>query len=290
MEINGTTRLCGLIGNPVEHTVSPQIHNTLAEKMGINLAYLPFYVEKGRLEDAVRGAEALYALGVNVTIPYKTDVIAYLQEIDPMAEVMGSVNTLVRTDGGWKGYNTDLNGLFRAMQEDGAALEGEKVLILGAGGVARTAAFLCAQKDASFVYILNRSVERAQALAQEVEEKTGYSHIRAMALSEWDRLPRERFLAIQCSSVGLYPDQDAAIIEEAAFYDRIHTGYDLIYRPAVTKFMQMVENAGGKAYNGLKMLLYQGIEAFEKWNEVTVPDELASEVYEVIRSISYKKK
>ena len=284
MEIDGKTRLCGLIGNPVEHTVSPEIHNTLADRMGINLAYLPFYVEKGKLADAVKGAHALNALGVNVTIPYKTEVISSLVEVDPQALAMESVNTLVRCENGFKGYNTDLGGLYRAMTEDGVTLEGTDVIILGAGGVGRTVTFLCAMKGARRIFLLNRSLERAQLLAKEVEEKTGCGCIQVMKLSDWEQIPKGSYLAIQCTSVGLYPDCDAAVIEDPAFYGMVHTGYDLIYRPADTKFMQMVVRAGGKAYNGLKMLIYQGVEAFEKWNDVAVPRELASEVYELVRN------
>ena len=127
-DINGYTRTCGLIGNPVEHTLSPVIHNTLSMVLGENLAYVPFHVENGRLEDAVKGAFALNLLGLNVTVPYKSDVIPYLTDIDPLAENIGAVNTLVRTETGYKGYNTDMPGLYRAMCEDGVKVKGEKVL------------------------------------------------------------------------------------------------------------------------------------------------------------------
>ena len=110
-DINGYTRTCGLIGNPVEHTLSPVIHNTLSMVLGKNLAYVPFHVETGRLEDAVKGAFALNLLGINVTVPYKSDVIPYLDDIDPLASNIGAVNTLVRTEKGYKGYNTDMPGI-----------------------------------------------------------------------------------------------------------------------------------------------------------------------------------
>ena len=283
MEINGKTRLCGLIGNPVEHTVSPEIHNTLADRLGINLAYMPFFVKKGMLQDAVKGAQALNALGVNVTIPYKTEVIPFLAEIDPAAEMMESVNTLVPTQKGFKGYNTDLGGLYRAMTEDGVVIEGQDVILVGCGGVGRTAAFLCAMKGARNLFLLNRDPSRAQQLAGEVAAKTGHKNLYPLALADWNQIPEGKYLAVQCTSVGLHPDSDAAPIADPAFYQMIHTGYDLIYRPAVTKFMQMVENAGGCAYNGLKMLIYQGVEAFELWNGTEVPGDLASEVYEIVR-------
>ena len=166
-QIDGRTRLCGLIGNPVEHTMSPVIHNTLAKMEGRNLAYVPFLVEKGQVRKAVEGAFALDVLGLNVTVPYKSEVMEYLVGIDGMAEKIGAVNTLVRTEHGSKGYNTDLMGLYRAMCSEGIRIEGEEILILGAGGAARAAVFLCVSKGAAKVYILNRTVEKAQAVAEE---------------------------------------------------------------------------------------------------------------------------
>ena len=147
MKIDGYTRVCGVMGNPVEHTMSPAIHNTLAQALGENLVYIPFHVPAGHAGDAVRGAYALNLLGMNVTVPYKRDVVPFLKEIDPLAETIGAVNTLVRTEGGFKGYNTDMPGLYRAMCEDGVRIEGEDILILGAGGVARAVAILAAHKS-----------------------------------------------------------------------------------------------------------------------------------------------
>lgn len=283
MEINGKTRLCGLIGNPVEHTLSPAIHNTLAEMEGHNLVYVPFHVEKGYLADAVKGAYGLNVLGMNVTVPYKSDVIPSLLEIDDLAEKIGAVNTLVRTEGGYKGYNTDILGLYRAMSSAGIKLEGENVLILGAGGAARAVAFLCAQKGAEKVYLFNRSVEKAKAVAEEVNQAFSKECIYPMAITDYKLLPAQKYLAIQGTSVGLHPDVDKAVIEDKEFYQMIHTGYDLIYKPAKTKFMQLVEEAGGSAHNGLKMLLYQGIIAYELWNQVEVSEKDAIEIYEILK-------
>jgi len=284
IEINGYTRTCGLIGNPVEHTMSPAIHNTLADKMGLNLVYVPFHVPTGHVEDAVKGAYALNLLGCNVTVPYKSEVIPYLQEVDSLAAQIGAVNTLVRTEGGFKGYNTDMPGLYRAMCEDGVALEGESVLILGAGGVARAVAVLVAQKGAGEIYILNRTVEKAMAIADEVNGILGDNRVKALALSEYTRLPDDRkYLAVQATNVGMFPNVDDAVIEDAAFYQKIHTGYDLIFNPAKTKFMMLVENAGGEAYNGLKMLLYQGVIAYELWTGEAVSGELAQVAYKAMK-------
>lgn len=280
-DINGYTRTCGLIGNPVEHTLSPVIHNTLSMVLGENLAYVPFHVENGRLEDAVKGAFALNLLGLNVTVPYKSDVIPYLTDIDPLAENIGAVNTLVRTETGYKGYNTDMHGLYRAMCEDGVKVKGEKVLILGAGGVARAVAMLLLDKRAREAILLNRTVQKAQEVADEVNRIAGRKFAKAMPMDAYDTLPAgKRYLAIQATSVGMYPGCDAAVIEDPAFYEKVHTGYDLIFNPPKTRFMELVEAQGGKAYNGAKMLLYQGIIAFELWTGCEIKSWLADKVYE----------
>ena len=125
MNIDGYTRTCGLLGNPVEHTLSPVIHNTLSEKLGQNLVYVPFRVPSGHVGEAVRGAFSLNLLGLNVTVPYKSEVIPFLKEIDPLAKQIGAVNTLVRVEEGYKGYNTDMPGLYRAMCEDEVKIAGD---------------------------------------------------------------------------------------------------------------------------------------------------------------------
>lgn len=283
MEINGYTRLCGLIGNPVEHTLSPAIHNTLAEKLSHNLVYVPFHVEKEMLQEAVKGAYGLNVLGLNVTVPYKSDVIPYLQDIDELAKMIGAVNTLVRTENGYKGYNTDILGLYRAMCSENISLEGENVILLGAGGAARAVAFLCARKGAKHIYLLNRSLYKAETLADEVNKAFNRDCISPMVTKDYEKLPDRKLLAIQGTSVGLYPNIDDVVIEDKEFYKNIHTAYDLIYKPAETKFMKLVKEAGGQAYNGLKMLLYQGITAYELWNRIEVPEEIAGEVYELLR-------
>lgn len=282
--INGYTRTCGVFGNPVEHTLSPVIHNNLAEATGENLTYVPFRIPTGYIGDAVRGAFALNLLGVNVTVPYKSDVIPYLKEIDPLAERIGAVNTLVRLEDGFKGYNTDMPGLYRAMCTDGVKIEGEKVIILGAGGVARAVAMLLAEKNAAEVILMNRTVERAQNIADEVNAIVGKEFVRVMPLSAYSELPgEERFLAIQATSVGMYPNVEDVVIADEAFYQKIHTGYDLIFNPASTKFMQLVQKQGGNAYGGLKMLLYQGIIAYELWTGQSISESLANDVYEKMK-------
>jgi len=279
-EINGKTRTSGLIGNPVEHTMSPMIHNFLAEELGIDMAYVPFHVEKGQLEAAVKGAYGLNILGCNVTVPYKSDVMECLTGIDSLAEKIGAVNTLVRTEGGYKGYNTDMPGLYRALQREGVSFQGRKVVILGAGGVARAVAIMLLEKGAAGVFLLNRTREKAEAIAGEVNKLAGYDFAEALEMRDYTKLPKERYLVIQATSLGMHPNVDSVAIEDPAFYQKVEVGYDLVYNPSITKFMRLTQQGGGRAYNGARMLLYQGIIAYELWNQTSISEELADEVYE----------
>lgn len=279
---NGRTRTCGLIGNPVEHTMSPVIHNSLADMFGHNLVYVPFHVEKD-LQKAIEGAYALNILGMNVTVPYKSEVMQYLVETDKKAEQIGAVNTLVRTEHGYKGYNTDMPGLYRAMKEEGIELTGEKVLVLGAGGVARAVAVLAAEKGAEKICILNRTIEKAKSIVAEIKEMMPQADIAALALSSYEELEGEEWIGIQATSVGMSPNLDAVVIEEPGFYRKLKVGYDLIFNPYETKFMKLTKAAGKEAYNGLKMLLYQGIIAYELWNGIKVTKEQAETVFEAMQ-------
>lgn len=281
MQIDGKTRVCGLIGNPVEHTLSPVIHNTLAEKYGHNLVYVPFLVED--VEKAVNGAYALNVLGMNATVPHKSDVIPHLADIDPLAKTIGAVNTLVRTDKGYKGYNTDMSGLLRAMQSEGISLSGREVIMLGAGGAARAVAFMCGFEGVTKIYMLNRSVDKAETVANEVNTYFEKELVMPMALSDFDKLPNQKFLVIQSTSVGLSPNDEDVVIADEKFYERVETGFDLIYKPFETKFMRLCKEHGADAYNGLKMLLYQGIIAYEKWMDISVDDEMAMIIYDKMK-------
>lgn len=283
MEINGYTRVCGLIGNPVEHTMSPAIQNTLASATGENLVYVPFHVPAGQVKEAVEGALALNLLGCNVTVPYKSDVIPYLKEIDGLAEKIGAVNTLVCVPGGFKGYNTDMPGLYRAMCEDGVKIENEEVLILGAGGVARAVAMLLAEKGAARAVFLNRTVEKAEKVAEEVNRIAGREFAGALALEDYRILSGEKsYLCIQATNVGMFPKTEEAVIEDEAFYRKLHTGYDLIFNPAKTRFMELTQKAGGRAFNGLKMLLWQGVIAYELWTGRQADNDVAGQAYEAM--------
>jgi shikimate dehydrogenase len=281
MHINGHTKTLGLIGNPVEHTYSPLIHMSLAEIFHDNLAYLPFRVEKGGLAAAVAGAFALNMAGLNVTVPYKQEVIPYLTGVDDDAAKAGAVNTLVREENGFKGYNTDTPGLYRAMCADRVEIADREVILIGAGGAARAAAYMLLKYEAGRIVILNRTRERAEELAEELNREKGQALAEGMSFDQVKELDgHTRFLAIQATSVGMAPKVDETVITQETFYEKLDTAYDLIFNPTETLFLKKARQAGAKTYNGGKMLLYQGITAYELWTGTTVSREVMELVYE----------
>ncbi len=278
--INASTALAGLIGNPVAHSKSPAIQNRLAELTGIDLAYGTFPVENGYLEKAIEGAYALNIKGLNVTVPYKQDVIPLLKDIDPLAKKIGAVNTLVRCECGFKGYNTDMPGLLRAFEKDGVDIKGEDILVLGAGGVARAVVMLLEENGAASVTIINRNTDHAEGLAGAVNSLSGRNFARPLAIGNTGMIsPDRKYIVIQATSVGMSPDVDSAVIEDKDFYDKVKVGYDLIFNPAETKFMKLCKEAGARSFNGSRMLLYQGIIAFEHWTGTGIGDDIADKVY-----------
>ncbi len=291
MEIDGKTRLIGLMGNPVEHTLSPVIHNGISERMGIPSVYMPFHVEAERVSDAVKGAYALNVLGMNVTVPHKNAVRKELVEIDAAAEHIGAVNTLVRIDGkgGYKGYNTDMMGLRRQIHEDGVNLCRRTVVVLGAGGAAKAVVYMCLLDGAEKVYLLNRTVEKAQAIAVQMNGLGKDTMVIPKAMKDYANISEENLIVFQATSIGLSPNVDQVVLDDPAFYKKVRIGVDLIYNPATTKFMQLVMEQGGKAYNALKMLLYQGVIAYELWHDILVPQDIIDDIYVDLKRKVYPK-
>ena len=271
MHIDGRTKILGVIGNPIEHTLSPVIHNTLCEILGIDAVYVPIHVEND-IVTAVNGLAASDVYGLNVTVPYKQEVMKVLSGIDEEATEIGAVNTLVRSNGGYKGYNTDMPGLKRALESKGIELEGKKAIILGAGGAARAVSIMLKNAGASKIYLVNRSFDKAQALVADNDLIT------PIAQADYKSIPEDKYIMFQCTSLGL-KEGDGRLIEDDDFYKMAEYGYDLIYNPAVTPFLATLDRLGIKNDNGLTMLLYQGIIAFEMWFGVKITAENTEMVY-----------
>ena len=280
MNISGKAKVFGLIGHPVEHSLSPVLHHTLSDILGHQVLYAPFDVKKD-LKSAIKGAFELNIQGLNVTVPYKQDVMEFLVDVDLLAKKIGAVNTLVRMEDGYKGYNTDMPGLKRAMEHDGIVISGGNFYLIGAGGVARAALVMLLESKAKRVHILNRSVEKAKELAEALS--ADYNTVVTYgSLSSFKEVNLENAVAIQATNVGMYPKVEEAAIEDMEFYQNIEAAYDLIFNPAATKFMRLADECGKRAYNGLKMLLFQGVIAYEYWNNVAVSDDIMAKVYDTM--------
>lgn len=280
--ITGTTKLLALLGDPVEKTKSPVIHNTLAELTGQDVSYMAFRVDKKEPEDLaamLRGVFNMGALGFNVTVPLKSLVIPHLVEVDLLAKQIGAVNTLVRMEdkNGYKGYNTDVIGLKRDLASYGVSMEGKPVIILGAGGAARAAAFLAASENATAVLICNRTLSKAEELAREVARDYPDCEVKALPLENASSIP-ENAIAIQCTSVGFIGNEEASPVTDKAFFEKLAFAYDVIYHPEETRFLALAKEQDVPVANGMGMLLWQGIAAFEYWTNETVTDEMADVV------------
>ncbi len=276
----------GIFGNPIKHTLSPVIHDTISRELEIGERYIPFHINE-RLEHAVKLAFEEGILGLNITVPYKQEIIPFLTEIDPAAKAIGAVNTLVRTKQGYKGYNTDMPGLAKALFSEGIQLKDSKVIMLGAGGAARAVAYMCMHYGASRVYIVNRTFDNAKKIADDMNNEFKKPAIVPVAAEEYDIIPNDKYIFIQCTSVGLHDGDGLPIVSDEGFYNMAYCGVDLIYNPATTPFLSLIKKLGGKPINGLKMLLYQGIMAYELWNNVKVSEEIIKKTYINLKKAVY---
>lgn len=282
--IDAKTKVFGLLANPIGHSLSPRFQNALAAYCGENAVYLPFEVKRPEtLEAALKGAHALGIAGLNVTVPYKEAVIPYLSGLSEEARLIGAVNTLVRSEEGYVGHNTDIAGMERMLLRQGLSIRGAKVLVLGAGGAARSAAVLAALKGAAELVILNRNKERAEALAKSLRNVAPELPVLTEGLDAWESLSGNDYLAIQCTSVGMWPEAEEAVIADPRFYKKLSAAADIVYTPAETKFLRLARAAGKPTVGGLSMLISQGIHAFSLWTGKTCTAADEESLLELVR-------
>jgi shikimate dehydrogenase len=267
--LTGHTRIVGVIGDPVEHSRSPQMHNAAFAKAGLDYVYVPFHVRPNDLADAIAGFKAINVVGINVTLPHKQTVISHLTSISREAELIGAVNTLTFTDEGIHGDNTDAPGVLRALEENEnmSVPVGENVVVLGAGGAARAVVVALALAGVASITIANRTVERAVALAEEMGQKTGIS-MQGLGLAD-AQLPvavRESLLLINTATVSM--DATHPLLISADWLQPDTIVYDIVYTPPVTPLMRAAAVRGCETLGGIGMLVHQGAIAFEKWTGI----------------------
>jgi len=267
-EINGKTKIIGVIGKNLENSLSPLIHNQIILKHSLNFCYLPFQVAETNLGKAIQGIKALNIRGVNITFPYKEKVIEFLDDLEESARRIGAVNTIVNNKGILIGYNTDVIGFKKSLQEDGKfAIKGEKAVILGAGGAARGVIYALLEEGIEEIYIFNRTPEKAEKIKHDFSSFFPKSSIYVFSLEEENLKNKiERVhLIVNTTSLGMPPQIDKTPLPDEKLFHPDLLVYDLIYHPTKTLFLRQAKRAGAKIINGLPMLVYQGIESFYLW-------------------------
>ncbi len=266
MKLKGSTRVLGIFGDPVAHSLSPAMQNEALRQAGIDAVYVPFHVPPTRLPEAVAALRALNLWGVNVTVPHKEAVLPLLDEVDPEARLIGAVNTIVNRNGRLIGYNTDGLGFLRSLAEDlGFAPGGKKVLLIGAGGACRAGAVTLARAGVAALTIANRTPARAEGLAKEFSEvfKGTRFATRGMEPADLDEAVQGVDLVVNTSAIGLRGDTFAyfpwpMLSAEALLYD-------MVYARGGTSWVKEGRQRGFRSADGLGMLAGQGAEAFRLW-------------------------
>lgn len=256
----------GVVGWPIEHSLSPVMHNAAFQALGMDdWVYDAMAVPPDIPRHAVIEPKRHGYIGLNVTVPFKQAVMTYVRP-DDKARAIGAVNTIIYGDD--IGTNTDVDGIIDDLLAHDVPLEGERVIVLGAGGAARAAVYGLCQQGAEVV-VVNRTLSRAEDMLMQLTMTAGIQNVQAVTLDE--AVERGPSLIVNCTSAGLWPDVDTSPWVDGVALPQGVTVYDMVYRPAQTKLMQQVEQAGGRAIGGLGMLVRQGAASFKLWTGVEPP-------------------
>lgn len=260
--ITGKTKIIGIFGDPVEHTLSPIIHNEAFKYLGLDYCYVPFHVKKEDLKNAIIAIKALNIKGVNITVPHKEAVIQYLDEISDEAKYIGAVNTILNNEGILKGFNTDAQGFILSLKEESILIKEKNILILGAGGAAKAIVYGIL-KEGGKVYIYNRTLSKAL----EIKEKfANLGFIEVIPHIE-QSINEKVDIIVNATSLGLKKNDPLPL--NPAFLLSKHIYYDIVYPE--TLLMNEAKKIGCKVVGGIGMLLWQAVEAFKIWTEVEPP-------------------
>ena len=271
MNIKGSTNIVGLIGHPVEHSFSPPMHNAAFDALNMDWAYVAFDVNPSNLDSAIEGARSLGIRGFNVTIPHKIEVMKYLDEIDEVAGLIGAVNTIDFEN--MKGYNTDGIGAVKAIEEV-TSIKNRNVVVAGAGGASRAISFYIAKYGAESITIVNRNVEKAQSLADDINL---IDEVKADSIKNIEDYMADADILIDTTPVGMHPNvNDEAIVDAGGMHEDLVV-FDAVYNPNETSLIKQAIKANAKPVYGIKMLLYQGAESFKIWTGQNPPGDVMEE-------------
>ncbi len=268
--ITGKAKLLGVIGYPIEHSLSPIMHNAALAEMGADFFYLPFAIAPEKLEQAIQGFAAIGIQGFSITIPHKQTIMPLLSQISDVAKAIGAVNTVWRTEEGWSGTNTDAEGFLAPLRSRQQDWSQSVAVILGNGGAARAVVAGCVELGFAEIHIVGRNAQKLEAFSQ------SWNSSLRLKVHSWETLPEllpYADLLVNATPIGMSPHVDKSPLTSAEA-DRLKAGvtaYDLIYTPNPTMFLQQVSDRGGVAIDGLEMLIQQGAAALQIWTQQSVP-------------------
>ena len=276
MPINGQTKVVGIIGDPVKHSLSPQMQNVAFKHLNLDFVYIPFHVKPESVGEAIKGMRALAMVGLNVTVPHKIEVMKYLDEVSPDAKAIGAVNTIFFKDNKCIGDNTDGRGFIRALIEDeGIIIAGKSVVILGAGGSARAIGHSLIKDGVGRLIFCNRTVSKAESIAGSFQSM-GISVAGMGIIDSRDEIAQADMI-INTTSIGM--KQGDPLLINPEWIRKRQIVYDIIYSPPETLLLQAAKARGARVMNGLGMLIHQGALAFEIWTGCPAPVEVMRNVF-----------
>jgi shikimate dehydrogenase len=274
MEIKGTTKITGVFGYPVKHSLSPIFQNSAYEYLGLDYIYIPFEVKPEDLKIATKSIRIFNIVGVNVTIPHKKEIIKYIDELDETSEILGVVNTIHNIDGKLKGYTTDGDGFLKSLKEDGNFNpENKNILILGAGGSSYAICGALIKEKVNFIFITNRTYENSLKLKNHLNKKLNFKNVEVIPFEKrnekyvWENID----LLINTTSVGM-KENDPLLIKKENI-ESVKFVYDIVYNRK-TELIKMAEELKIPNLDGLSMLVYQGAISFEIWTGKRAPVEI----------------
>ena len=283
-EITGHTRLTGLLGHPVSHSISPMMHNASFQRLGLDYVYLCFDVTEKDLKTAVDGLKLLNVRGFNCTMPDKTKICEFVDKLSPAAQMIGAVNTVVNDDGILTGHNTDGIGYMQALAETGFSIKGKTMTLLGAGGAATAVCVQAALDGAACIHLFNRqgrSWNHAKDLAERITRETS-CHVELFDLADETALKSSldvSDLLTNTTPIGMCPNENHSPIPSKKLLHESLLVSDIIYNPRETLLMRQAKEQGCRTFNGLYMLLYQGAEAFPIWTRQQMPGDFIKDTY-----------
>jgi len=273
LNITGATTVCGIIGDPIAHTMSPAMQNAAFAYAGLDYVYVPWRVPTGASADCVDAIRTLGIRGLNVTVPHKVDIMSHLDDVDPVAARIGAVNTIVNEAGRLTGYNTDADGFLAGLRSAGIDVCDADVVVMGAGGAARAVVFSLLDHGAS-VIVLNRNPERAAALAQDVFAAGAGSVAHGRLCSdELERCLRGARLLVNTTSAGMHPSAGECPCPPSLLRPDLAV-CDIVYNPRETTLLRSAAASGAIVVDGVEMLVRQGARAFELWTGCSAPADV----------------